>query len=133
MILGREIYAMLDTGATLSVISLETINFLKMHDQIETTHEILKGPSGEKLSAVGKIKISFKIKNFRNFIFTVSFIVVKNLQFHILLGIEFVRNNNLDLSFKENILKFKNVSSPLYFLSQTPNLKENLTLSITKS
>lgn len=124
---------MLDTGATLSVISFDTIMFFGLRSHMRATSEILRGPSGEKLNSIGEIQISFKITNIPNKVFTLHFIVIRDLQFCVLLGLEFIRKYKLGMEFDNNTLRHGNASSPFYFLSTPPRLKEeHHTLSISR-
>ena len=116
-----------DTGATISVISYETVKKLALLKAISRTNESLVGPAGGKLESLGQIEVSFKIDGMKEK-FSLSFIVVKNLQFKILLGLDFFKKNDILLDFKSGLIKKGRSTSKLHFFGEKEREHVNATV-----
>lgn len=116
-----------DTGATISVISYETVKNLGLLNNISQAKEKLVGPAGGRLESLGQIEFSFTIEGIKS-TFSLNFIVVKGLQFKILLGLDFFKKNDILLNFKSGKIKRGKNTSKLYFFGEKERVHVNATV-----
>ena len=86
--------ALVDTGASKSVISEEYFQQLMLPDLKQVYNIDIRSASGNKLKILGLTKCTFSIGN-RSY--TYDFVVCKNISRPFILGIDFLRQNLIDI------------------------------------
>ena len=124
---GRNIQALLDSGADVSLITDHLLQKIPRHaiinvDKRRIKFPHLKGVTGKKLKILSKVKISFFIST-KNIIG--EFFVLQNLKYPMLLGNDQLRANKLMLDFATNTLSIQNIMVPF---TQFEKTQEVLTL-----
>ncbi|MES9881971.1 MAG: reverse transcriptase domain-containing protein, partial [Sedimenticola sp.] len=96
-----SISALVDTGASVSILNYKAYKrskvFKKAPLQNTTIHNI-KGVNGVKSSVLGKVEISVKIANV---LIPHEFLVVKDIQYELILGIDFMKSTKAEISFND--------------------------------
>ena len=85
----------MDTGASKSIISEEYFQQLMLPDLKQVYNVDIRSASGNQLKILGLTKCTFSIGN-RSY--TYDFVVCKNISRPFILGIDFLRQNLIDIS-----------------------------------
>ena len=86
--------ALVDTGASKSIISEEYFQQLMLPDLKQVYNVDIRSTSGNKLKILGLTKCTFSIGNQS---YTYDFVVCKNVSRPFILGIDFLRQNLIDI------------------------------------
>jgi hypothetical protein len=92
------ITCMLDSGSTTTIISADLAKQLDLEKLIRKEDCHLTCING-KVKTLGKLNLNFKIENGH---FNADFVVVENLSYNILFGVDFLKHNKLILDFDKN-------------------------------
>ena len=90
---------LVDTGATKSIISEKHFQQLMLPDLKQVYNIDIRSASGNKLKILGLTKCTFSIGNH---LYTYEFVVCKNISRPFILGIDFLRQNLIDISWTPN-------------------------------
>ncbi|MES9884855.1 MAG: reverse transcriptase domain-containing protein [Sedimenticola sp.] len=100
--------ALVDTGANVSLLNYEQYKRSKVFKTAplqNTKIRNIKGVNGVKSPVLGKVDISVKIANV---LIPHEFFVVKNIQYSIILGIDFMKSTNAEISFNDGYFSIYN-------------------------
>ena len=86
--------ALVDTGASKSIISEKCFQQLMLPDLKQVYNIDIRSASGNKLKILGLTKCTFSIGNWS---YTYDFVVCKNISRPFILGIDFLRQNLIDI------------------------------------
>lgn len=103
---GVPMKALVDTGASISCISMSQLSKLPSLTNLQKSNiSHVRGVGGEVLDVVGCIELKVDIQNC---IVLQKFHVFQRLHFSIILGMDFLDNNDVILDFSQNIITLPN-------------------------
>ncbi|KAG0435282.1 Transposon Tf2-6 polyprotein, partial [Dictyocoela muelleri] len=102
------IKVLIDSGATKSFIKSKLLS-KKQIDTLINSNQIIKTATGGIDNILGEIKFSIQLKN-KNIHFNQNFSVVEDLQEDMILGVDFLKNNEAKIEIHENNLSILNHS-----------------------
>lgn len=113
---GVFMKALVDTGASISCISMSQLSKLPSLPKLQKSNiSHVRGVGGEILDVVGCIELNV---NIQNCIVLQKFHVFQRLHFSIILGMDFLDNNDVILDFSQKIITLPNCQT-VNFLSST--------------
>lgn len=114
---NMDIPALLDSGASCSLLSLDTFNKIKSLIKIKYLSKsvTIKAVSGENVNFIFCTEFTFKIlnKNFRHLFFVTKF--PPHSQYKALLGFEWLNKNHLIMDLHSNVLKSESIEIPIAY------------------
>ena len=102
--------ALVDSGAEISLISKQAYDNLKYPIPFQRKKVFLQSVNGGALNALGSVDLEIKIGGLR---LKQTFVIVTDLNRHVILGRDFLVNNGVRLYFDLGKLRIKNVYIPL--------------------
>ncbi|CAF1363628.1 unnamed protein product [Rotaria sordida] len=116
---NMKLCAMIDTGATSSLITMSTIIKLNYQDRIHThTGEITLGDSKTKIAQYGWICLNLKIKSLNC---QIRAIVVDCLSTNFILGMDFLRKYKIEIKTRQQCLIIHHQHQQLYVKFEKSN------------
>ena len=104
---GHHVKLLIDTGASISCVSVEFIARLKLLSKItfsnQDAHQF-KSVNGETLNSLGQVELPVKIQGL---ILYHTFMVFPNLFTPVILGLDFLSANNAQINLKDKSLTLK--------------------------
>ena len=102
--------ALVDSGAEISLISKKAFEGLRYSVPLERKRVSLQSVNGGKLNTLGSVDLEMKIGGLR---LRQTFVVVSDLNRHVILGKDFLFGNGVRLYFDLRKMRIKNVYIPL--------------------
>ncbi|KZR97288.1 Uncharacterized protein APZ42_007925, partial [Daphnia magna] len=97
---NKKIIALVDTGATASLVSSKILDTLECNENLKQEENanppIFRTVSGQKLKSIGKFEFSVIIND--NHIINNQFYVMNSLNEQCILGLDFLSNNNVNIN-----------------------------------
>lgn len=125
-------YALADTGSPVTIVSYDLIpkDLLSTISPVQTN---LIGANGSSLDVVGKLPIDFYFPTHFKSKFNCSAIIAKNVCENILLGSDFLSDNNCVLDFSNLTMTVNNFSIPLLKIDSNTSRNKTFKVNITKT
>jgi transposase InsO family protein len=116
---NKKISAMVDTGATSSLITMSTIIKLNYQDEIyKQEGEIILGDSKTKIIRYGWIYLNMKINNLDC---GIPAMIVDNLTVDFILGMDFMKKFKVDIKTTQECLVIRHRQRQIYVKFEKPN------------
>lgn len=106
---GQFVYALIDTGSQLSIISKNLAKKCKLARTIDTNYIIKISCITNTFNTYGKIWLA-QI-NVHTYDIPCTFIVVDNSNIDLILGLDFILNNNCKINFNKKVLNVGDICS----------------------
>ena len=109
---GRPQRAILDTGATRSLVSENLITILRKNTDltVKTSDSILAGANGDKLEVLGEVALLLSLGSTR---VLHSFVIVRSLSHGLLLGMDFLGKHLAEIDIKHGQFRVNSLSITL--------------------